>query len=200
MNTDIKRVCVYAASSGEIRPIFFEETALLAKDLAHHNITAVYGGGGTGLMGQLATTMLEHNGHVVGIMPHFMKEVEWAHKQVKEFVFVADMHERKKRFMEGVDALIALPGGVGTMEELFEAITWKKLGLFNKPIIIVNTDHFYDPLVDLLQKMVDEKFVGQLHTRMWKVVTKAEEVVPAIINADPWIHDAIKMAADYKAK
>jgi uncharacterized protein (TIGR00730 family) len=194
----IQKVCVYAASSDQLRSVFFEQTALLAQRLAERNVTVVYGGGGVGLMGTLATTMLEHGGRVIGIMPHFMKDVEWAHKQVQEFVFVGDMHERKRRFVEDVDAIIALPGGVGTLEELFEVITWKKLGLLNKPIIILNTDGFYDPLLVFLERMVEEKFLAALHTRMWHVVNDANEVLAAIENADPWIDDAIRWAADYK--
>jgi uncharacterized protein (TIGR00730 family) len=194
----IQKVCVYAASSDQLRSVFFEQTALLAQRLAERNVTVVYGGGGVGLMGTLATTMLEHGGRVIGIMPHFMKDVEWAHKQVQEFVFVGDMHERKRRFVEDVDAIIALPGGVGTLEELFEVITWKKLGLLNKPIIILNTDGFYDPLLVFLERMVEEKFLSALHTRMWHVVNDANEVLAAIENADPWLDDAIRWAADYK--
>jgi uncharacterized protein (TIGR00730 family) len=194
----IKKVCVYAASSDQLRPVFYEQTEVLAQRLAERKVTVVYGGGAVGLMGTLATTMINNGGHVIGIMPHFMKDVEWAHKEVNEFVFVGDMHERKRRFVEDVDAIIALPGGVGTLEELFEVITWKKLGLLNKPIIILNTDGFYDPMLEFLDRMVEEKFLAALHKRMWHVITDANDIMKAIENADPWIEDAIRWAADYK--
>ncbi|MEZ4800375.1 MAG: TIGR00730 family Rossman fold protein [Flavobacteriales bacterium] len=188
------QVCVYCASSDQIRPVFFEATEKLAKALVDANINVVYGGGGSGLMGCLATTMVRHGGNIKGIMPHFMREVEWAHKEVKEFHFVADMHERKKMFLENTDALIALAGGTGTFEELFEAITLKKLGLFLKPIVILNTGGYYDPLVQMLQNAIDEGFMGELHAQMWTVVNEPEEVLPAIANAPQWSEDAIKFA------
>tara|TARA_R110002074_G_scaffold400167_1_gene595009 strand:+ start:167 stop:535 length:369 start_codon:yes stop_codon:yes gene_type:complete len=119
----IKKVCVYCASSENIDSKYFEATEKLARVLAKNNITVVYGGGSRGLMGKLADTILSEKGRIVGIMPHFMKEVEFHHKDVNEFIFTADMHERKKQFMVGVDALITLPGGCGTMEELLEAMT-----------------------------------------------------------------------------
>ena len=125
----IKKVCVYCASSDKINEEYFEATQSLARALVRNNTVVVYGGGARGLMGTLADTVLEEKGRIIGIMPHFMKEVEFHHKDVNEFIFTADMHERKKQFMVGVDALITLPGGCGTFEELMEAITLKRLGM-----------------------------------------------------------------------
>ncbi len=122
----------------------------MAEVLVDHDVAVVFGGGGHGLMGCLADRVVERGGRIVGIMPHFMREMEWNHKQLDETVFVDDMHERKKRLLRNSDALIALPGGCGTMEELLEAITLKRLGQFTRPIVILNTDGFYDPLLDML--------------------------------------------------
>jgi len=195
LNTGIKRVCVYCASSNQVAKVYFDAAETLAIELVKHGVTVVYGGGAKGLMGKLATTVLEHGGHVVGIMPHFMREVEWAHKQVTEFHFVADMHERKKKFLENADALVALPGGVGTLEELLEALTLKKLGLFTRPIVIVNTNNYYDPLLLILERSVEEGFMGIRHRAMWSVVTDATDVMNAIANAPRWDEDAIRFAA-----
>ena len=137
------QVCVYCASSGQIHPEYFEATAKLAKDFAINGVSVVFGGGSSGLMGQLADSIIENGGTIKGIMPEFMNEVEWGHRGVSDFVYTQTMHERKSKFLEGTDALVALPGGTGTYEELFEAITLKKLGQFTKPIIILNTRGYY---------------------------------------------------------
>ncbi|SDK97255.1 hypothetical protein SAMN05421823_10430 [Catalinimonas alkaloidigena] len=191
----IKRVCVYCASSARIDPVYFEATERLARQLVRHNIQVVYGGGAVGLMGKLADTVLAEGGSILGIMPQFMNEVEWAHKAVKEFVFVADMHERKKRFLEGVDAVVALPGGCGTLEELMEVITLKRLGLFAQPIIILNTKGYYDPLAQMLERCITEKFMADSHRDMWRFVDEPEAVIPAIQNSPSWNSGAIQDAA-----
>ena len=190
----IKRICVYCASSNQVAPKYFEAANRLARLFVDEGITVVYGGGSTGLMGELATSALRAGGHVIGIMPNFMKEVEWAHQEVKEFLFVGDMHERKKKFLEYSDALVALPGGTGTLEELLEAITLKRLGLFLKPIVILNQDGYYDPLLQMLDRCVEEKFMGAGHTLIWKAVDSAEQVLPAIREMPDWDANAIHEA------
>jgi uncharacterized protein (TIGR00730 family) len=115
-----------------------------------------------------------------------MREVEWAHKSLTELQFVADMHERKKQFLVNTDALIALPGGSGTLEELLEAITWKRLGLYVKPIVILNLNGFYDPLLLQLERCVEEKFMTQAQTDMWTVVNTPQEILFAIRSAAEW--------------
>ena len=115
------RICVYCASSAKIDEIYFEATERLAKILVNSKVQVIYGGGGHGLMGKLADTVLAQGGQIKGIMPQFMNEVEWAHKKVTDFEFTNTMHERKAKFLENIDALIALPGGTGTLEELLEA-------------------------------------------------------------------------------
>lgn len=191
----ISRVCVYCASSMQIDQKYFEATEVLGNELAAAGITVVYGGGKRGLMGKLADTVLAAGGQVVGIIPHFMKEVEWEHQSLTELHLVADMHERKKRFLIGVDALITLPGGCGTFEELMEAITLKRLGLFTRPIIILNQDGYYNDLIAMLNKSVEEHFMREEHRAIWSVVEKPEDILPAITNATPWDDGAIKFAA-----
>jgi len=194
MLMNIKRVCVYCASSDKVDEVYFDATAVLADVLVSNNIQVVYGGGATGLMGRLADEAIRKGGHVIGIMPNFMNDVEWAHKNVPEFHFVGDMAERKKKFLEMSDALIALPGGCGTLEELFEAITLKRLGLFTKPIIILNINGFYDHLVALLDKCIEEKFMSEKHREMWTIVDDPKYIISALANAPEWSNDAIKFA------
>ncbi len=190
----IKRVCVYCASSDKVNPVYFDAVAVLAKQLVDHNIQVVYGGGSTGLMGKLADEVIHLGGHVIGIMPNFMKDVEWAHKRVPEFHFVGDMAERKKKFLEISDALIALPGGCGTLEELFEAITLKRLGLFTKPIIILNINGYYNELIAFLDKSITEKFMAEKHREMWSILENPAEIITALQQAPEWSDDAIKYA------
>uniref|UniRef100_UPI004047338E LOG family protein n=1 Tax=Roseivirga sp. TaxID=1964215 RepID=UPI004047338E len=190
----IKKVCVYCASSAQIDQKYFDATQKLARALVKSNVTVVYGGGAKGLMGTLADTVIAEKGRIVGIMPHFMREVEFHHKDVNEFIFTADMHERKKQFMVGVDALITLPGGCGTMEELLEAITLKRLGIFTKPIVILNIDGYYDPLINMLNNAIDENFMKPIHRDIWTVFEDPEKVIEAILQSKPWSKEAIKYA------
>ncbi|MCU0381499.1 MAG: TIGR00730 family Rossman fold protein [Chitinophagaceae bacterium] len=190
----INRICVYCASSNQVASKYFDAARTLGEMLALEKISVVYGGGATGLMGELATSALRAGGHVIGIMPDFMREVEWAHREVKEFLFVGDMHERKKKFLEYSDALVALPGGCGTFEELLEAITLKRLGLFLKPIVIFNQDGYYNPLLEMLNRAVAEKFMGENHKDIWKAVDRVEDILPAIRETPDWNADALHQA------
>ena len=189
------RICIYCASSAKIDETYFEATERLAKILVNSGVQVIYGGGGHGLMGKLADTVLAHGGQIKGIMPQFMNEVEWAHKGVTDFEFTKTMHERKAKFLENIDALIALPGGPGTLEELLEAITLKRLGQFTKPIIILNTNGYYDPLILMLKRCVEEKFLRPIHAEMWTFVNQPEEVMSAINQSMEWDENAISFAA-----
>ena len=189
------RICVYCASSAKIDEIYFEATERLAKILVNSKVQVIYGGGGHGLMGKLADTVLAQGGQIKGIMPQFMNEVEWAHKKVTDFEFTNTMHERKAKFLENIDALIALPVGPGTLEELLEAITLKRLGQFTKPIIILNTNGYYDPLIQMLERCVEEKFLRPIHAEMWTFVNQPEEVMSAINQSMEWDENAISFAA-----
>ncbi len=190
----IKRVTVYCSSSAAIPDKYFIATRILAQELLAHNVEAVFGGGAVGLMGALADVMVSGGGKIKGIMPTFMKDVEWAHPDVVDFEFVTDMSERKNRLLLDTDALVALPGGTGTYEELFEAMSLKRLGKFHHPIIVLNTDGFYDPLQAQLQKCIDEKFMHPRHADIWTIVQEPTEVLPAIRNAALWDENAISFA------
>jgi len=190
------RICVFCASSAKVDKSYFEATERLALEFIKENIEVVFGGGATGLMGKLADTIVENGGNIKGVMPKFMKEVEWAHKKVSDFVFTETMHERKAKYLEGVDGLVALPGGSGTLEELLEAITLKRLGQFTWPIVIVNTNGFYEPLKRMLEKCVNENFMNEKHLQMWSFVNQPEEVIEAIKQATVWDRKAIKFATN----
>lgn len=187
-------VCVYCASSNHCRAVFRDFSAEIGRALATSGRTIVYGGGRNGLMGLLADGALEAGGNVVGIIPSFMKEREWAHDGVAELQVVNTMHERKEAMMMRSDAILALPGGTGTLEELLEAITWKRLGLIRSPILVANVDGYYDPLEEMLRRTVDERFMNPEHLEMWTFVRSAGEVLSALETARPWHDDAISRA------
>lgn len=180
-----KRVCVYCASSSQVDDKYKMAARRLGEILSENNIGCNYGGGAIGLMGELAQSMVDHHGDITGIIPRFMVERGWDNPLVKE-IETPDMHSRKERMVQDVDAAIALPGGCGTLEELLEIITWKQLGLFLKPIIILNVDHYFDPLVSMLDKCVEENFMSAQLKKTWTVVPSAEEVLPAIQQAHGW--------------
>ncbi len=192
---DIRKVCVYCASSTKVDRNYYTEAKLLGKELAENGIETIYGGGSVGLMGQLADSVLENDGKITGIIPHFMQELEWGHKGLTKLILVNDMHERKKKMIENTDAVIALPGGTGTLEELFEAITMKRLGLYLSPIILVNTNGFYKPLIEMLEKMVNENFLRREHLKMWTVVNNAKDIIKTIKTIPQWDKNAISFAA-----
>jgi len=171
-----KTICVYCASSNDIDPKYFKEAERIAEILVERKIITVFGGGSTGLMGCIADKVIALNGEIIGIMPNFMKAIEWDHKGVYNFHFVEDMHARKKKFIDSSDALIALPGGTGTLEELLEAITHKRLNLHSLPIYIVNTDGYFDPLIEMLNRTIEEKFMKQGDEKLWTVVNDADDL------------------------
>ena len=156
-------VCVYAASSTACHHGYQDAALRLGRFLAEQRFTITYGGGGVGLMGAVADGALSRGGRVTGVMPTFMNELEWGHRGLTELLLVEDMHSRKRRLLEGCDAVVALPGGCGTLEELLEVITLKRLGLFLGPIVLVNTRHFFDPLLQLLESAIQERFMDPRH-------------------------------------
>lgn len=137
-------------------------------------------------MGALADGALAAGGRVIGVLPRFMDEVEWGHKRLSELILVNDMHERKRLMIQEVDAVVALPGACGTWEELFEAMSFKRLGLYVGPIIIVNTNRYYAPMLEMLERSVEFRFMDERHRAMWSVVEQPEQVLDAIRNAPPW--------------
>ena len=145
-------------------------------------------------MGKLADAVLENGGRITGVIPSFMKDEGWDHSEVKEMILTADMGERKKKMFAMADAIIALPGGVGTLEELTEAITLKQLGLFRGPIIILNTLNFYKSLIDFLEHMVSGNFLRYEHKGMWKIADTPEDAITLLIKKQDWLHDPRSIA------
>ena len=190
----IRNVAVYCASSERADPLYREAASQLGAALARAGIGVVYGGSTLGSMGRLAEAALEAGGRVTGVIPQFMDELEWGHRRLTELRVVADMHERKRTMLELSDAVVALPGGCGTLEELFEAITWKRLGLYFGPVVLVNVNGFYDPCLALLSRCVDERFMDEKHRAMWSVVPGPEDVVTALRSAPAWHREARKFA------
>ena len=188
------KICIYCASSDKISSGYFDATEKLALALIQQNIEVVYGGGSSGLMGKLADVMLANGGKIKGIMPRFMNEVEWAHKKLEDIEITETMHERKAKFLENIDGLVALPGGTGTLEELLEAMTLKKLGIYTKPIVILNTLNYYEPLKLMLQQCVTENFMLERHTDMWTFVDEPDQVIPALLSSKTWDNNAIHFA------
>jgi hypothetical protein len=190
----LKRVCVYCASSERSDQIYLDSARRLGELLAENSIAVVYGGGAIGSMGFLAEGALSKGGTVIGVIPRFMRELEWDHKGLTELQVVENMRERKHLMLTDSDAAIALPGGTGTFEELLEAISLKRLGIYLKPIVIVNTRGFYDPLLELLDRSIQERFMDPRHAAMWQVASTVEEVIPVIRSAPSWTHDARQFA------
>lgn len=184
------RVCVYCASSEHCDRAYHEAAHALGRTLAANGCTVVYGGGAVGLMGSLANGALEAGGEVIGIIPRFMTEVEWQHPGVANLEVVEDMRERKHRLLAGSDAVVALPGGCGTLEELFEAMTLKRLALYFNPIVLLNTNGFYAPLAAFLEQVIDQRFMNPEHRGLWTLVDRVDEVLPAIRNTPRWSEDA----------
>jgi uncharacterized protein (TIGR00730 family) len=180
----IKRVCVYCASSKDSNETFLESAYSLGKFLAEQGMTTVYGSGGTGLMGRLADGALDHGGHVLGIIPEFMIDREWAHSGVSELVKVQTMHERKEQMEKQSDAFVILPGGCGTFEEAMEIITWKRLELHNKPICVANLWSFYDPFVQLFENSIRDRFLRHEHLKLFDVRESIEQVQDWLVSDD----------------
>ena len=192
---NIKKVCVFCASSPRIDEAYFRDAETLGTLLAENHIEINYGGGAVGLMGKLADSAIKSGGAVNGIIPVFMKDMNWAHEMLPNLMLVKDMYERKRLMILDTDAVIALPGGIGTLEELSEIITLKQLGQYFNPVIILNTKGFYDDYIRLLSRMMQENFMRHIHKEIWQVVSEPGEVLPAIKNAPPWDGTAIKFAA-----
>lgn len=194
----MKRDCVtiYCASSPMVDECFFDAAQELATLLAKHNKSIVYGAGKMGLMGCIADQALKNGGNVTGVIPRFMVERDWCHKNLTHLVVTEDMHERKQTMAQIGHAAIALPGGCGTLEELLEIITWKQLGLYTHPIIILNTAGYYDPLLKMLQNALDYHFMRDIHAGLWHVAQTPEEVLEALYSLPEWDSSQGKIAIE----
>jgi hypothetical protein len=195
MSAPERSVCVYCASSASCAPAYHEAAFQLGAVLAAAGFTVVYGGSTLGSMGALANGVLSRGGRVVGVIPRFMAELEWAHDRLTELHLVDDMRTRKHEMLSRSQAVVALPGGSGTLEELFEVISLKRLGVYLGPIVLVNTRGFFEPLLGLLARAVEERFMDTRHLAMWQVVAEPEEVPAALASAPAWSADARKFAA-----
>ena len=190
----MKSLCVYCASSTQVDSVYFQAAEHLGKSLVQNDFRLIYGGGKMGLMNAVANAVLNNGGEVTGVIPQFMIDEGWFNPHVK-LLITKDMHERKMTMSRLADSVVALPGGCGTLDELFEIITWKQLGLFTKPIVILNINHYYDDLLKFLQKAADEKFLRTEHLTMWQVCQNVDEVFSAINNSAQWETHFRKFAA-----
>lgn len=191
----ISSVCVYSASSTKIAPKYFAAAEELGRLLARRGIHLVNGAGCLGLMRAVADSVLAEGGQVTGVIPTFMVEQGWHHTGLTRLIEVPDMHERKQTMARLSDAAIALPGGCGTLEELLEVITWKQLGLYLKPIVLLNVDGYFDPLLAMLQRAVDEHFMRAEHSAIWTVASTPSEALEQIQTTPLWDESIRKFAA-----
>lgn len=180
-----KEIAVYCASSAHIDPLYFEAASELGRLMAQKGYTCVNGAGKEGLMGALNDAVLAHGGRAKGIIPQFMVDAGWGHEHLTERVVTQTIHERKAAMVKLADAVIALPGGVGTLEELSEIITWKQLGLFKKPVIILNVNDYYLPLLAFFDKMIEEKFMSGAYRELWRVAHTPQEAITLIEEGIP---------------
>jgi uncharacterized protein (TIGR00730 family) len=181
--TKIKTICVYCGSGPGTNPRFVEAAIGLGKALAENGIRLVYGGGSIGLMGAVATSVLDHGGTVTGIIPDFLTTRENALKRVQEMIVTPDMHERKRLMFERSDAFVALPGGIGTLEELVEQLTWQQLGRHAKPILLANIDGFWEPLLALLAHMRATQFIRPALAVEILKAERVEDILPRLRSA-----------------
>ena len=180
--TEIRSVCVYCGSGPGKEPVYAESAKALGKSLADAGLRLIYGGGSLGLMGIVARSVLESGGKVTGIIPQFLSDRERMLKDVDDLIVTQDMHERKMLMFDRADAFVALPGGVGTLEELVEMMTWAQLGQHRKPIVIANIAEFWEPLLTLFDHMREEKFIrAELEVR-YKVAYHVSNIVPLILD------------------
>jgi uncharacterized protein (TIGR00730 family) len=187
-------ICVFASSSSRIDKVYSDAATELGSLLAGSGMNIIFGGGGIGLMGKLADAALEKGGSVTGVIPAFMKAEGWGHSEVTDMIVTADMGERKKRMFDKADAVVALPGGVGTLEELTEAITLKQLGLYKGPIIILNISDFYKLLIDFLDQLIKGNFLRLEHKDIWQVVSTPADVIKALASYNGWMEDPRRIA------
>ena len=180
----IRSICVFCGSGNGTDPIFAQSAETLGRMMAESGIRLVYGGGSHGLMGIVARTVLAHGGEVTGIIPDFLKSREMMLEGAQEMIVTRDMHERKMLMFEKSDAFVALPGGIGTLEELVEQMTWAQLGQHKKPILIANITDFWKPLMVLLAHMRDFAFIRPGLEVRYQVAEKAEDILPMILQID----------------
>ena len=192
---EIKNVCVYSASSTKIDKAYFDAAEELGRLLAQRHINLINGAGCIGLMAASADAALAEGGTVTGIIPHFMVKEDWHHKGLTRLIETETMHERKRMMADMSDGVIALPGGCGTMEELLEIITWKQLGIYFNPIVILNINGFYDPLLAMLERAIEGNFMRREHEKIWVVAQTPTEALDFLYTTPRWNEEIRKFAA-----
>lgn len=185
MHAKIGSVCVYCGSRRGARPGYVAAASDLGRYLAEADIRLVYGGGAVGLMGVVADAVLENGGRVTGIIPRFLDDAEVGKRDVTDMIQTETMHDRKARMAELSDGFVVLPGGLGTLDETFEILTWKQLKLHAKPVVLVNTDGYWDLFLHLIERQVEEGFVDRVYLGLFRVVDTVPEVIPALLEAAP---------------
>jgi uncharacterized protein (TIGR00730 family) len=191
----INALCVYCGSSPGTDPAFVEAARSFGKILAENEIRLVYGGGSTGLMGALAHAVLDHGGEVTGIIPEFLTQRERPRRVAQELIVTSDMHDRKWRMFERADGFVALPGGIGTLEEVVEQLTWAQLGRHKKPILIANINGYWDPLLELFAHMQAQNFIPPALRVDYLVADKVEDIVPKMREAARHVAEVEKTMA-----
>ncbi len=175
-----KSVCVFCGASNAVDKKFLDAGAEFGKLLAARDITLVYGGGDCGVMGAVANSTMKHGGYAIGVFPRSLRNIENEHKSLTEITIVDTMHERKQNMFERSDAFIVFPGGFGTMDEMFEIITWKQLMLHNKPIVIFNYQGYWDPLIALMKNIIENSFAKVEVSTYYHVVDKLEDIIDVL--------------------
>jgi uncharacterized protein (TIGR00730 family) len=188
--TGLQRVCVFCASSRLCDRRYTDAARRLGADLARRGVGLVYGGGSSGLMGAVADGALAEAGKVIGVLPRFMDDLEWGHRRLTELRLVDSMEERLRVMLDESDAFVALPGGCGTLEEIFFALSRKRLGLHPGPIAIVNVGGYFDPCIEMLRRCVAERFMDERHAAMWTVVGEPESAYDALVAMPAWTREA----------
>jgi hypothetical protein len=191
----IKAICVYCGSSPGTDPAFVSAAQSFGKILAENGIRLVYGGGSVGLMGAVAEAVLKNGGDSLGIIPEFLTRRERPRQLAQETIVTRDMHERKQKMFDYADAFVALPGGIGTLEELVEQMTWAQLGRHKKPILVANINGYWDPFLTLIEHMRDQKFLPETSRVDCLVANRVEEILPKLQQASRDISEADKAMA-----
>lgn len=192
---EIKRICIYCASSTKIDDCYFRDARKLGQLMAAKGIAVINGAGKMGLMKASTDGCLEAGGEAIGIIPSFMVKEGWCYQEMTQIIETPNMHIRQQKMAEMSDAAIVLPGGCGTFAEMMELITWKQLGLYLKPIIILNTNGYYNPLIQALQQAVDMNFMRQQHSAIWQVASTPEEALKLVLETPLWDTSIRRFAA-----
>ena len=191
----MKTITIYCASSSKIDPVYMEQAALLGNLMASRGFACINGGGNKGLMATVSDAVLAEGGKVIGVIPQFMVDEGWFHPCLTEMIVTDGMHTRKQTMAKKSDGCIALPGGIGTLEELMEIITWKQLGLYEKPIVILNINGYYDDLLKMLGKAIAENFMHLKHQHIYQVTNSIEEAIKIIEENEVWMKNPRSIAA-----